>query len=183
MHGCDPLGKCRLRAEEEQEPALRCPLHFDLDGSLSPRRLLAPSPKRGGAACLRSTPQLVTPPTQRGDSREDRGPPRAAFPAPHFLPPPLSRGEVTRETSPSYDVTKGGLSGEEGAGPGRPRACALGAAREEAEAAVLRTAAAVAAAAEAGAGGGGRGGSASPKASERGSERCGASRRAQPMRR
>lgn len=119
--------------------------------------------------------------------------PGPASPASHFLPcphpAPPRRGEVTRETSLGYDVTKGGPSGR-GRGGARvaPHACALGAAREEAEAAVLRGAAEAAAAAseEAGAGGGGRGGSASPEASERGSERAvrrGAARRAQPMRR
>ena len=112
----------------------------------------------GGVARLRSTSQTRDSSHAVWGLRRGQRPAQyPLFPASRFLPPPLCRGEVTRETSPSYDVTEGGLSGEEGAGSERPRACALGAAREEAEAAVLRTAAAAAAAAEAGAGGGGRG--------------------------
>lgn len=108
----------------------------------------------------------MTPPAQRGGSYGARNQPRTAlsyFPFP-TAPTPLPRGEVTRETSLGYDVTEGGPSGEEGAGTRRPlRACALGATREEAEAAVLRTAAAAAAAAEAGAGGVGGGGKREPR--------------------
>lgn len=98
-----------------------------LPRSLSPEATSG-SPISTGVGLLVTAvhPKLETPPTQRGDSRGDRETRRAALPppppvlscSPHtFPPPPLRRGEVTRETSPSYDVTKGGPPGEEGAGP------------------------------------------------------------------